>query len=97
MIHPDGAISVDGKPVRVEDLPKGLHSAGFARTSLVHIGIPEELPPATLTKVSSVLASNGYQSVLFVKPRTSRVRADEDPKSRQAAKPVQTVAPYPAR
>jgi hypothetical protein len=94
LIHPDGALSIDGRIVTVEQMPARLRSAGFEKSATLRIGIPETPSPAVLTKVSSVLASSGYQRIVFVKPRAARVSANAQPAPKQAAKPAKAVAPH---
>ena len=96
MVHPDGSVSVDGRVTKIEDMPGRLRSAGFEESASVYIGIPEQPSTAILTKVSSVLASSGYQRVVFVKPRTTRVGGDKSAAQQQQpampAKSAKTAA-----
>jgi hypothetical protein len=76
MVLPDGNVSVDGRIASVEDLPGRLRSAGFDKAASIRVGIPGTPSQTLLARVSSVLASNGYLRVIFVKPRAARVVTD---------------------
>jgi hypothetical protein len=92
-VQTNGTASVDGRMCRVEDVARRLASAGFSKDITVRVGVPNDVTPEVMARVSSVLASGGYTRFCFVKPLQKESFAKD---GKDASRPAQKPRAKPA-
>ena len=66
----------------VRDLPRKLKSRGYKPDSPIEIVVPAAMTPAALARLSSALATAGFQRVVFRKERRIEAYVNEKKQKR---------------
>jgi len=69
MISIDQKLTFEGKPVKPEDLPGKLKSAGAKPHSIIRILVQKNTPEVMLKTISRELANAGYRKFVFTQPK----------------------------
>jgi hypothetical protein len=72
VLLPGGAFRLEGRTVRLRDLPQGLRSLGANSGTSIIVSVPPQTPATTISRVTSELASFGFPRIVFMKPRRAK-------------------------
>lgn len=70
--------TVEGRPVRLDELSALLRNMGATPQTQIKISVPQEASTAALKQVSARLASGGFRRVVFAKPRRAAAGVVEE-------------------
>jgi len=76
----DQRITLEGRAVEIKKLPARLKSIGATPDTTIRILVQKNTSKELMTRISSALATAGFQRILFTQPKQVEVLSPDSPK-----------------
>jgi len=86
-------VTLDGQPVKAEQLGKKLKSMGVPTTAAILVSVYKDIPKTMEGNIARPLVTAGYRKLMFVEPREITVSTSTTTQTVSYASPTGTKQP----